>query len=74
MLVLKGVPLSPVATPEEVQITADAQVTLGNLQTALADPAQQATATQRLQAIVTELGKDKDAKRRSFGGRSHATE
>lgn len=61
VLVLKGVPLSPVATPEEVQITADAQVTLGNLQTALADPAQQATATQRLQAIVTELGKDKDA-------------
>ena len=61
VLVLKGVPLSPVATPEEVIITADAQVTLGNLQTALADPAQQATATQKLRAIVTELGKDKDA-------------
>jgi hypothetical protein len=61
VLVLKGVPFSPVATPEEVQITADAQVTLGNLQTALANPAQQANATQKLQAIVTEMGKDKDA-------------
>lgn len=62
VLELKGVPLSPVATPEEVQITRDAQVTLGKLQTALADPAQNAAATQKLQAIIGELAKDNDAK------------
>ena len=62
VLVLKGVPLSPVATPEEVQITSDAQVTLGKLQTALVDPAQRAAATQKLQAIIGELAKDNDAK------------
>jgi hypothetical protein len=62
VLELKGVPLSPVATPEEVQITRDAQVTLGNLQTALADPAQNATATKKLQAIIGALAEDKDAK------------
>lgn len=60
VLVLKGIPLSPVATPEEVQVTRDAQVVLGNLQTALADPQQRDAATAKLRTIVTELAKDKD--------------
>lgn len=62
VLVLKGVPLSPPATGPEVQSTAEAQVTIGDLQTALADPAQSAAATKKLQAIVAELNKDNDAK------------
>lgn len=62
VLTLKGVPLSPVATPEEVQVTSDAQIVIGKLQAALADPDQQIAATDKLRAIVTELNKDNDAR------------
>lgn len=61
VLELKGVPMTPEATPEFRQLSVDAGNTLLDLEAALADATRKELATKKLKAIVAALEKDKDA-------------
>jgi hypothetical protein len=61
LLVLKGVKVTPIATPAATQLSQSASDTLFDLRQALAKPAEKAKAIAKLAAIVKELEPDKDA-------------
>lgn len=61
LLILKGVTVTPIATPAATQLAQEASDILFDLRQALAKPAEKDKAVEKLAAIVKELEPDKDA-------------